>query len=262
MPVRKSRTKDNININKARSFRLIELQVPRLPQVLLAAPISSRKDPILREWLQYITRFTYPQYDILLVDNSDDEHFREQVWQAGFACDYVSPNGKRATHYVAESQNLLRKWFLERQYDYYFSLECDNFPPLNIIELMLSYKLDNLNVPYFLRQGKETTLGVQKSVIHHQGWRANKVMAVPDSIAAFDGRVKHYYAPSFGCSLFSRRLMERVQYRVDDRLPTAFSDSFFHMDSNRIGIKPWAHMGVLCEHRRFSWRYNTDLFKR
>lgn len=229
-----------------------------LPRVLLAAPISRNKEYILKDWLQHILGFSYPAYDIFLVDNSPDEDFHQEVLSWGYRCAYCPPNGRRATDYITESQNMLRQYFLDGGYDYFFSLECDNFPPHNIIELLLSYREDNVNIPYFLKQGDRTTLGVQLSVINYQGWCANKVMAPYDSIGAFDGRTKQYFAPSIGCSLFSRRLMQMLKFRVDNRNPLAFSDSFWHLDSNCIGIKPIVHMGVICEHRRFTWRYNKD----
>lgn len=229
------------------------------PLVLLAAPVSRQKAYVLPEWLQHIRRLSYPNYHIYLVDNSADRSHQRELWEQGYRCGYVCPEGKRAPAFVAESQNELRRYFLAGGYDYFFSLECDNFPPPNIIEWMLSYGLDNFNIPYFLKQNQQTTLSVQRSVINYQGWCANKVLAPMDSIGQFDGRVKHYFAPSLGCSLFSRRLMERIQFRVDDTNPYAFSDSFFHWDSNRLGIKPWVHMGTLCEHRRFTWKFNGDL---
>lgn len=229
------------------------------PRVLLAAPISRNKEYILGDWLQYILRFTYPLLDVYLVDNSADADFHSEVRALGFRCDYCPPQGMRAPEFVAKSQNMLRQYFLDGGYDYYFSLECDNFPPLNIIEWMLSYRADNINVPYFLKQGADTTLGVQHSVINYQGWCANKLMAPADAAAAFDGQLKSYFAPSLGCSLFSRALMQRIRFRTDSSNPLAFSDSFFHMDSNRLGTKPLVHMGWLCEHRRFTWRYNQDL---
>lgn len=216
---------------------------------------------MLQDWLPYVQQFTYPNYEIYLVDNSHDADYHKTMWDHGIACGYCPPGNKRAPEYIADSQNMLRDHFLQGDYDHYFSVECDNFPPLNIIELMLSFKLDNLNVPYFLKQGEDTTLGVQRSIINYQGFCANKVMAPHDGIRAFDGRVKHYYAPSMGCSLFSSRLMQRVRFRIDNSNPFAFSDSFFHMDSNRVGIKPYVHMGIICEHRRWTWNHNADLFK-
>ncbi len=239
-------------------FHVSHLANP-LPRVLLAAPISRNKEYILQDWLQHITGFTYPAYDIFLVDNSPDPAFHQEVWRRGFQCGYYPPQGKRAPDFIADSQNMLRQYFLENDYDYFFSLECDNFPPHNIIELMLSYRADNINIPYFLKQGPATALGVQLSVINYQGWCANKVMAPYEGIGAFDGRVKRYFAPSIGCSLFSKKLMQQLKFRTCRSNPMAFSDSFWHLDSNRIGIKPLVHMGVLCEHRRFTWKYNRSL---
>lgn len=229
------------------------------PLVLLAAPVSRQKAYTLDAWLQHINRFSYPNYHIYLVDNSADRSHSRELQARGYRCGYVTPYEKRAPEFVAESQNELRRYFLAGEYDHFFSLECDNFPPLNIIELLLSYKVDNINIPYFLKQGAATTLGVQRSVINYQGWCANKVLAPFDSIKDFDGRMRQYFAPSLGCSLFSRRLMERIKFRTDPTNPNAFSDSFFHWDSNKLGVKPWVHMGIMCEHRRFTWRYNLHL---
>jgi len=229
------------------------------PKILLATPISDKKAYILQEWLTYIRQFTYPNYDVYLVDNSHNPSYHKSIWEEhGIACGYVNPTGKRATQYITESQNKLRDYFLAGDYDYFFSLECDNFPPPNIIEFMLSFKKDNFNIPYFLKRGDDQCLGVQKSVINYQGFCSNKVLSPTDSLTQFDGRVKPYFAPSLGCSLLSRRLMEKIPFRVSNTNPYAFSDSYFHWDSNKLGIKPYVHMGQLCKHHRFTWRFNSD----
>ncbi len=234
----------------------------KIPYILLAAPISKKKDYILKEWLSYIRQLSYPSYDIYLVDNSKrpgyDKHISDTY---GIRCGRVDPTGKRAPNFIAESQNMLRNHFLEGSYTHFFSLECDNFPPPNIIEFMLSFKKDNFNIPYFLKRGEEQTLGVQRSIINYQGHCNNKVMGPNDSIRHFDGKVRPYFAPSLGCTLLTRKLVEQIRFRVSNSNPMAFSDSFFHWDSNKLGIKPFVHMGQLCEHHRFTWAFNNDLIR-
>jgi hypothetical protein len=222
--------------------------------------VSEKKDYILSEWLSMLHKFSYPNYDIYLVDNSKDPEYHKKIWEYGIECNHIEPKG-RAPEFIAASQNLLRQRFLRGNYDYFFSLECDNFAPPNVMELLLSFKKDNVNIPYFLKQGASTTLGVQHIIHNSQRRRVAKPMSPWDSVLEFDGKLKHYYAPSIGCSLFSKRLMQQVRFRVDPMQPGTFSDSFFHMDSNTKGIKPYVYMGAIAEHKRWWWDGNKDLVK-
>ena len=224
-------------------------------RVLLGSPINVRKSYIIDEWLDYVRSLTWGALDVYLVDNSIDDKFAKQVRARGFEVDRVEPKGAPET-YIAASQNKIRERFLKGNYDYLFSLECDNFCEPDVIERMLAYRVDNINVPYFLKQGEETTLGVQIAGYKDHNYKRYDVMP-PEYMTTFmDGKTKQIDGmPSLGCSLFSRQLMEKVHFRFDPNQPGKFSDSFFHFDAMQVGMAPYVITSLISTHKRNAqWR--------
>lgn len=135
-----------------------------IPKILLGSPISNKKAYILPEWLRYVRSLTYPELDILLVDNSDDPEWHKSI--KGFKVLHVKPIGRPET-YIAQSQEVIRQCAVANNFEYLFSLECDNFASPDIIQLLRARRLDNINVPYLLKFGNETTIGVQLAMLNH-----------------------------------------------------------------------------------------------
>ena len=219
-----------------------------IPRILLGAPINKRKAYILDEWLAFILTLTYPNLSILLVDNSADPTWHKSIISKGFDVRYVAPKG-RPEAYIAKSQELIREYAIKNDYDYIFSLECDNFCPANTIELLLAHRLDNVNVPYFLKEGVETTIGVQLMGINQPTYRRYDVMPTSINMDYINGRLRTGI-PSIGCSLFSRKLFEGQPFRVESDQLGKFSDSFWHYDSINRGITPYVDTSLFSTHKR------------
>ena len=219
-------------------------------KILLGAPISESKAYIIDEWLDYVRSLTWQALDVYLVDNSPTDTFANYVRSKGFEVDRVEPKGTREA-FVAKCQNKIRDRFLEGDYDYLFSLECDNFCVPNVIEMLLIHRLDNINVPYFLKGSNETTIGVQVQKFTTGNYTRYDVMSPIESTVFMDGKIKaNHFIPSIGCSLFSRRLMEQVKFRVVTDQAGKHSDSFFHHDSLKIGIQPYVDTSLFSTHKR------------
>lgn len=219
-----------------------------IPKILLGAPISMNKAYILNEWLDYVKSLTYPNLHVLLVDNSKDPEWCNRIAVKGFHVIHVEPKG-RPESYIADCQEVIRKYAIVKGFDFLFSLECDNFAPTNIIELLLAYRVDNINVPYFLKGGNETTLGVQVAGVDMAGYRNYNLLPVNQSIHYMTGQLQTGI-PSIGCSLFSRNLIMGQKFRVEVEQPGTFSDSFWHFDSKRRGITPYVDTSLFSEHKR------------
>lgn len=219
-----------------------------IPRILLGAPINKRKAYILDEWLAFILTLTYPNLSILLVDNSADPTWHKSIIAKGFDVRYVAPKG-RPEAYIAKSQEVIREYALKNDYDYIFSLECDNFCPANTIELLLAHRLDNVNVPYFLDEGVKTTIGVQLMGIDQYPYQRFDVMPTSINMDYINGRLRSGI-PSIGCSLFSRKLFEGQKFRVESDQLLKFSDSFWHYDSINRGITPYVDTSLFSTHKR------------
>jgi len=216
-------------------------------RVLLGSPISINKAYIIDEWLDYVRSLTWQGLDIYLVDNSRGDRFANYVRSKGFEVDHIEPYG-RPELYIAKCQNMIRKRMLEGGYDYLFSLECDNFCVPDIIERLIAHRVDNINVPYFLKEGDSTSLGVQVAQRFYDYQRYD--VMPPHMMYEYMNGTLRSGIPSLGCSLYSRRLLELVHFRIEPMQPGKFSDSFFHYDSQRLGIRPNVDTSLISIHKR------------
>lgn len=217
-----------------------------IPKILLATPINKRKEPVIWEWLEFIKTLTYP-VDVLLIDNSEDANWHKRI--KGFKVVRIEPKGFPA-QYITQCQEYARQYALHYGYDFMFSLECDNFAQPDIVERMLWYRVDNLNVPYFLDSDIKTTLGIQIQGYAIGQHKKLSIMPRMQTLNHVDGKIKPYHAPSIGCSLFSRTLLQKIKFRYDPKDMTKFSDSFWHIDSAAAGITPYVATGLISEHKR------------
>lgn len=226
------------------------------PKVLIACPVSQKKEYCAFDWVKHIRQLTYLNAEILMVDNSENPTWHYKLLDMGVNCLHIYPEGP-ATQYITRSVNIIRMYALQQNFDYFMSIEVDNFPPLQVIELLMAYDKDNISLPYFLwhPSKKAARLGVQEIATTSAVYKVAKVLPPFYDNYSFDGQLKPYYAPSLGCTLISRKLLQRVKFTFDPQAPNKFHDSFFHMNSNIQGFQPWVLMSYICEHRRGTWKY-------
>lgn len=91
------------------------------PKVLLVSPVNIIKEYCINDWLNTIKKLSYPNYDILLVDNSLLDHFSKSIRKKGFDCFHENPKGREAREFMAASLERGRVKFLAGDYDYFFS---------------------------------------------------------------------------------------------------------------------------------------------
>ena len=232
------------------------------PKVLIACPTSDKKDYCLRDWHENILLTQYPNYSLLMVDNSHDDTYHHKIQSMGIECLHVEPKGN-ATQYIAFSENMIRQYALMHGYDYVFMVESDNFPEPHYLSLMLAHRKLNISIPYFLNiYGREPNLGLQTTPFNLRENSFIKPITYHQSIKDFDGTLKEYLAPSLGCTLINTRVLQSVAFRADRDRPGVFPDSIFHIDGLGIGVKPFVIMSELCEHQRGTWVGNKDLINK
>jgi hypothetical protein len=231
------------------------------PKVLLCAPTSTYKDYIILEWYLHASTLTYQNYDIVICDNSHDVNYHKKLQAMGIKCFYVSPEGKRCHDYVCESQNLLRDYFLINNYDYFFSLEVDIFPPRNVIEKLLCAKKQAISAPYFYGFGKES-----KPIMYYFNkeidgvYRRNEYVDLLSVLQITDANVHQVYATGIGCILFEREVMEKIKFRIDPKIE-GFSDTPLYIDLYQNKIFNYTDTSLMCRHYNSDWFRNIDAQK-
>ena len=108
------------------------------PKILIAFPTSDKKDYCVDEFIQQIKSFTYPLYDIFVVDNSKDSKHVRKFWKEGIKAIHEPLKGDFREE-LARHQNIIKDYFLAGDYDYLMMIESDVFTGECILEKLVSY---------------------------------------------------------------------------------------------------------------------------
>lgn len=227
------------------------------PKILVAAPTAFYKEYIFLDWLLHVSNLSYPNYDILVVDNSHNEEYYQAYKNMGINILHVNPKGKTSTEYITESQSIIRDFFLKQKYTYLMSIEVDIFPPRNIIEKLLSNNKDIVSVPYFIGFGKQSNLithylrnvGI-KEIEHYN----------PDFLEQFkryNGKVNQCFSTGIGCSLIKRKVIKKIPFRFE-KGKKYHSDTYFAIDLFNNQIPNYIDTSIVIKHYNSDWATNAD----
>jgi len=227
------------------------------PKVLLGTTISSYKDYILPLWLTWIKGLIYSNINILLVDNSPDKKYHKQFLQYGFEIIHTPINNRPIREVMAKGDEIIRERVLSGKYDYYFSLECDNFCPLNTIEYLISKNQQVISLPYFASFADETYILIQdnqmiKTATHTFTNKIVNNLNYYSFIKYFDGDIHQIYGSGKGCMLIKKEVLEKIKFRVDDTTE-GYPDSFLYFDLFMNKIPNMIDTSTICKHMNADW---------
>lgn len=135
-------------------------------KVLIGTPIHQVKEYAMERWLQNVAKLQleYPA-DLLMVDNSPNLSYMEKVksYCAKYGIknykmehleilhgEYVSTEPDEQAHErIAHSREIIRKEILSKNYDAWFSWECDQIIPVNALdELVRLVRIEDIMIVY------------------------------------------------------------------------------------------------------------------
>jgi hypothetical protein len=224
------------------------------PKVLLACPINIVKDYCLGSWLDAIKNLTYSNYDIYLVDNSPNPEYHSKLRHKHHVkIDYINPGSDQEVRdLMAISMEKIRRRALDKDYDYLFILECDIFPPSEIIELLLAHNKDVVGTSYFTEHGSKTCL--QLLQIWETDTNAFESFYMPweEVMKFYDGKVNYAYANGNGCILIERNVLEKITFHIIPQ-EIGYPDGFFHKDLFMKGIENFVDTSIIPFHWNSRW---------
>lgn len=163
--------------------------------ILVACPNQSSKEYAFAQWIAAVKALTYPNLEVLVVDNSHrlDFYNRWKTKVPMVRLDPGEPGQMHANRRIALSMELIRGHYLRNDFQWWLNIESDVIVPPDTIEIMLAQSegIDMLCAPYPVRD-------------RQSDWNTN----------------------SFGCTLFSRRLMGEMSFRDAPENPT--TDRWIH----------------------------------
>ncbi len=225
----------------------------KYPRVLLGCPINIVKRYCLPEWLEMIKTLTYPNYDIYLIDNSRNPNYHKTLKYAhDVKIDYHEPAKKEARLYMAESIERIRQRAVKRRYSHLFILECDIFPPKQIIELLLCQGKQVIGTGYWTEHGQNTRIQLLVNTQHDLQTYTARTLTFEEALMFYDGKTKYMYANGNGCILIERSVLEQITFHIKPDEP-GHADSFFHADLFMLGIENFVDTSIIPRHWNSRW---------
>ena len=122
----------------------LNVEISKKMNVLIGTPIHVSKDYSMERWLENVSRQEHPA-DLLMVDNSPDKEYVEKV--KGYCTKFGITNYKiehidlppQQGKYerIARSREVIRQEFLSKDYDAWFTWECDQIIPTNALDKLI-----------------------------------------------------------------------------------------------------------------------------
>src|SRR3990167_5750190 len=88
-------------------------------------------------WFTMFNAITYENIEHYFVDNSQDVNYHKRIRAMGYNCDYIAPLDREPRFILAECFEKIRQYAITTNADGLVLIECDVYPPINCIELML-----------------------------------------------------------------------------------------------------------------------------
>lgn len=237
------------------------------PKVLLACPTSQHKTYCQSDWVANVKNLTYPNLEILIVDNSRDSKNAIELKRLFEGCKHKwqvinSEPKETVCDTLVDCCNKIRQYVLKEKFDYWFSLESDLFPPVNIIEYLLAFQKPLVCATYFTFGGDSTLL------LNHEMLRIGKFpyVQIKTMLNTFindvkdKGVLKPTLQAGMGCLMVKANVLRKVMFRYDaNEFKAGYHDYFFLMDLYRLGYTVYSDFSVIIEHRNNSKRWDKIL---
>tara|TARA_Y100000310_G_scaffold338728_1_gene429256 strand:+ start:57 stop:773 length:717 start_codon:yes stop_codon:yes gene_type:complete len=231
-------------------------------KILIGCPTCSRYRYCIDKWLfrvnEIINNSKEHKIDYLLVDNSKDDDFFNELKDKDVNI-IKSPHLENIKETISESRNLLREKVIKENYDYFFSLEQDVIPPLDILRKLLSHGKDIIS-PYFQKpilvglKDKETG-EVHNAVLEFAlVWLQEDPgikRALPQQVKG-KGLMK-VGGLGIGCMLIKKQVLEKIKFKFEEN-KKAFDDILFCLDSKELGYDLFVDSDIInVEHLHIPW---------
>lgn len=229
-------------------------------KILIGTPTAKVKEYCLFDWIKHTDNLN-GDFDILIVDNSDDALFIEKIKN------FISTIDKKhnimvakieksflESHFsfIARTQEAIRQIFLSSDYRKLLFLESDIFPVCNDTILRLdAWEVPVISALYFWNESfvmdgyfYEYDNGALNFSLNTCDYLLNNNINLTEPIKTGNG--------GFGCTLIDRKTLSEIPIRIVPHR-RVHSDTIFAEDMIKKGKNWYIDTSLLCEHRHKSW---------
>ena len=211
-----------------------------------------------KENLDRILDYTHQNINIItkvvLVDNSPTEDYYNYL-KENFDGEVIHEKFMEQTNAnLAYSRNRLRKEFLAIDYDYFWCLESDVFPPIDCLFELLNHDVDVVSGIYMIGQGMrwKRHCAVMPFIPVEE---ARKLPENNVEIQLSKERLVKVLQGSMGVCLIKRHVLEKINFfslRAKNNY-IIHDDTFFFNECEILGIQVYVDSLMMCQHFQSNW---------
>ena len=224
------------------------------PKVLVGCPTSYHKEYALKQYAEAVKSLDYDNYDILLVDNSPDDVYYNKIKENGLNV-IKGPYFEGAMQRIIASRNLLRKYALDNNYDYLFSLEQDVIPNKDMLTKLTSHNKEVVSGIYFVHNIINNKRLLIPQIFIELPSKTNNLpdMRWLTEEEFNNNEIIKIVSCGMGCVLIHRNILEKIEFRSENNV---FDDRFFGIDLYNKNISMYCDTSVKCKHlviKHYPW---------
>ena len=245
-----------------------------LKKILVSAPTASAKHYCFEKWIDNVMKFTYPNFQVRLFDNTLDNgesvNFQNELFKKKYgennddflAIHSDSTNSKGLIDRMAKSHNDCRLYAINNDFDYILHLESDVLPPSNVIEQLLSHNKDVCGAVYYRDEGVSRRLMVQQRIYRSAQNIATENATTRYDVNFCDGSLQIAAHIGLGCVLISKKILQTIPFRFvhwsESHGIAMHPDVYFGEDCFTNKIKIYCDTSLICSHDNKNW--NLDVY--
>lgn len=232
-----------------------------VPKVLVGVVTYEGKDYCWDLFFKNLLNLEYPNYDVLIVDNSKNGKYYRELQKRTKKHKNITiarvDRGLSSREAQANSLNYIRNHMLDNDYDYFMSIESDLVPPVDIIERLMSHKKQVIGSIYLIGFPDSQSQPPRPCLFNVRKDKHGKVETfnLPPNVGfTFYGKgVMKVHGCGLGATLIKRDVLEKIKfwYIHDDVIK--HSDVLFYMDLHNIQIQCHVDTDMIIPHYNSKW---------
>lgn len=216
------------------------------PRVLIGCPTSYRHKHCIEKFIQALKQLTYPNFDVLFVDETQGEEYADYLRKNNFKVIKNYPQSTAKIGRIIENRNVLISYCINNNYDFMFFLDTDVIPPIDSIEKLIRHNKDITAGIYLANQNinnKVSLLPVLRGLSDYQDY--SKIIQLEE---IKEDKFFEIFGCGFGCCLIKKQVFEKVKLRFNLHLDSS-EDFIFCYDARvKHGFKTFVDTSVKCTH--------------
>lgn len=239
-----------------------------LPKVLVGIVTYEGKDYAWNKLYNAIKNFDYPNFEVLIVDNTRNKHYYKQLVERTKKNDFITVSraergaNTRIAH--ANSLNVIRQKVLDDDFDYLLTIESDLAPVSDIIQRLLSHRKQVVGCIYMIgytysKKYPPMPCLFQK-IKNKNGDYSTRRLPPEEGWGYFGSGLQPVHGCGLGTTLIRADVLKRLKfwYYLDSK-NVVHSDVLFYRDLDALGIPVFVDTDIIIQHFNSDWNKVKDI---